>query len=693
MTLKLQPVQIVVTALAAAALACGGPGTLPPGAGNTSTQLAAAPTPTPLPPVTSLEANLQARVAAGEWTLEAGLVASLQFLVEEVDEAAINPAGRQIVTYEATTLLDMAADYAANGSDAAVQSELQRLLDLVFPDLDQIKLYARPAATGQVGSVKNASVVRQPPVDCLELWHAGFPADRAVPCFEYQYASILGQTYEVYLPLEWPEGDPRRANANLVLEAIRQAASTYSPYGDLPPATVVFTLGQDPAHPNWDAAAIVARGVDHCQIAIHPSGGGLPDGNFKQVVAHEVFHCFEWQNYHDSMLDLSGRLWWSEAAAEYFSNVAYPEVNHEHRLSLMFDGASIDQTLFEMSYENFVFFQFFGNELNNGAIISLLAGAPPAGGASAQESYLASYPGMDDLFHRFAEHYMNIQIADSGGGVIPSIPETPEQITLNPTDVYPVPTRSFQVRRLVLVFPEDKRYALAEQDNEGLTGRVRPLSVADWQPLPANLTAGCNQRELVYLVTGTTPGGFTPQISSTVTDLERNVGCDRCLVGSWLMDNNSMWSSFAAIFSGSEFAPSLQSISGRVVATFTEDGMLSINHEGLAISYSQEINIGENVLRADASVLVSGLFISDWYTEEPNSILSTMVFSQPERTGQLVFTAGGVTRTADMGPVDFSVIPLGGGVYECSESTLLVGPVGGPPGGIQPILYTRLSAP
>jgi hypothetical protein len=43
--------------------------------------------------------------------------------------------------------------------------------------------------------------------------------------------------------------------------------------------------------------------------------------------------------------------------------------------------------------------------------------------------------------------------------------------------------------------------------------------------------------------------------------------------------------------------------------------------------------------------------------------------------------------------VDFSVMPLRGGVYECRENTLLVGPVGGPPGGIQPILYTRVTAP
>src|SRR3989304_2169488 len=50
-------------------------------------------TPDPTPFVTGLAANLQARVASGEWTLEEGLVTTLKFIAGEEHNNANGHAG------------------------------------------------------------------------------------------------------------------------------------------------------------------------------------------------------------------------------------------------------------------------------------------------------------------------------------------------------------------------------------------------------------------------------------------------------------------------------------------------------------------------------------------------------------------------------------------------------------------------
>ena len=91
------------------------------------------PTPEPLPPLADMEENLLARIEAGEWTLETGLVTTLKLFVGEAGAAEVNPAGRALRSNELNGIANLAAGYVENGQDAATKTELQRLLDMIFP--------------------------------------------------------------------------------------------------------------------------------------------------------------------------------------------------------------------------------------------------------------------------------------------------------------------------------------------------------------------------------------------------------------------------------------------------------------------------------------------------------------------------------------------------------------------------------
>jgi len=233
---------------------------------------------------------------------------------------------------------------------------------------------------------------------------------------------------------------------------------------------------------------------------------------YKQLVAHEMFHCFQHQNlvYHPG--DYPANRWWVEGTAEHFSNVVYPDVNAEHRFASAFDAGSVNRSLFDMSYENFIFFQYLSGAASNGAIISLIQDMPGLGDVSAQRAYMAGYAGMGELFHDFAQAYLNGEIMDTSG---PPMPVSP---ILNETEPFesrpgsyehPIEARSFVIRRVVLNFPERTRHALSEDDGDDLTSVSRLPAPGPWALLPSQIAAGCQDRQIVYLLTATSADDST----------------------------------------------------------------------------------------------------------------------------------------------------------------------------------------
>ncbi|MBM3187669.1 MAG: hypothetical protein FJZ90_02995, partial [Chloroflexi bacterium] len=136
---------------------------------------------------------------------------------------------------------------------------------------------------------------------------------------------------------------------------------------------------------------------------------------FQQLLAHELFHCLELQEF--GAVNWYLNKWWSEGMAEYFSNVAYPTTNLEHRKHPHFDARSFVTPILDMEYEANVLWQYLGNELGDQWLISLMRGVPKFAGRAEQLAYLCGRIDQD-LLHRFGKTYLERNITDTGGGRI-----------------------------------------------------------------------------------------------------------------------------------------------------------------------------------------------------------------------------------------------------------------------------------
>ena len=639
-------------------------------------------TPEPVPPLTGLVANLNARVDSGEWTREQGLVTSMKFLAGEARVQDINPNGRKITAYEGSGIVRAVNNYLDGGPDAATQAELQRLLDLILPDPAKLELYSVPTA-GNTSAAHLAKLKTQ--TDCASLWRAGFPEGSATPCFEYRSITVGGQEYRLYIPSDWPATDPRRAWAEPTMEAVRDAVETYLTYGRMPPATLVFTLLPDPDFPDFThAQADVFPPDTTCRIALLPLIASNAVADFQQLVAHELFHCFQFENFPAQEGPYAAG-WWVEGTAEYFSNVVYPDVNREHIFAGDFDYNSVSSSLVEMDYENFLFFQYLANQTGDEGVLALMNMMPTEDGKGPQLTQLSSYPGIDGLFHEFAKTYLDRSIPDSGGGVVPVSPQPGDVSEFGEGEQSkPFSSLPFVIVRYQLRFQEDTQFTLSAEETDG-TGKyaVRPTAfVGGWRALPPTLNTACDENEYWLLLTSVSTSGensYEVTVNSTGERLEgEDPQCDRCLLGTWQLTNDSLYASTVNLQNqGGGLAPGysveLVSVAGSLTLTFFSNQSATGEQIDLSL-VSRGTGPGGETLETQA--LYNGTAEATYQTREIDR-QKVIAFSNTKY--DLVFSQtlniGGVFQSSpppiSMTDTNFSFFLSATELYDCSEDILL----------------------
>jgi hypothetical protein len=681
----------------AAALACNAlSGNLPPAppptvpgaaASAAATQAAtgstAAPSPTAEPPrpFSSLMANLKARVAAGEWTEEQGLVTTMKFVAGESSAADLTAPGKKIRSYEGSAVVRAAAAYLRNGSDAATKTELQRLITLIFPDPDRLDKYSTPAPAAAGGTGAVSARPRAQTTDCAALWAEGFPDGSTATCFQTRSITVAGKIYRLYVPANLPAGDARAALADVIMEAVQTAVNKFATFGPMPPANMVITeLPGVDRHGAVDldllAATITLTRDAPCRMALFPSlvASGLNVAEVQQTIAHELFHCFQYQDYFEKMWVGQGiDDWWIEGTAEFFSNVAYPAVNYEYRWLPDFDWDSRDHSLVEIDYPDSLFFQYMENRGGDGSVLDLMGGMPASGGQAEQLQALARVRGMRDLFRDFAKAYMDHTIQDTGGGEVPVQPESGQPIVLDHSASIDKPIHDFVVERMLLRLPANNRALLHQVGAAGLAIDTRPTGThGGWSPLPERLQ-GCSERNLLWVATSAAGDGGAQDYQIQAQVEHDDAACDPCLVGRWQLDNMSMWNAFETFIAATaqQLRPTLQSFDGQAIVEFTNDGQGTNGYEGFDLHYTQDIQRGGRTTHADAHIRIGGQGAFAWSTSDDHTALSIdAVYAEPTYDNSLIITENGLAI-----PVPVHLPPIqtpGSGQYVCTASTLQI---------------------
>jgi hypothetical protein len=259
--------------------------------------------------------------------------------------------------------------------------------------------------------------------------------------------------------------------------------------------------------------------------------------DFKQIVAHELFHCFQWWNLLEQHVNAHpDSKWWVEGSATYFSNVAYPQNDLEHwDFLLRLDNRSLDQTIFEMSYEDYLLFQYLANRIGDDGVLDLIKSLPISPGLDAQAAAMARQASIDEYFQEFTEAFLDNKILDTSGELITVLPHPNygPALTLRAAENLLLEGPAFQLVRYTIEFEEEQGLIIkVDSDEASGTYNAREVdAVGSWGPMPEEV--GCKGTSYLIAMTSIEPGSATNRLSLAAEPGE--VTCS-CVVGEWVLD-------------------------------------------------------------------------------------------------------------------------------------------------------------
>lgn len=479
---------------------------------------------------------LEAKIASGEWTNEEGLVILLKLFTGEIEFEDV-PDIEWVLELNGTGVVRRANEYLAKEDNP----EIRRLLAKLFPTQDVLDVISQPAnQTSHMGSAKIAMPIQQAsPQTCENMAENGFKVEfiKEGSCYIYEESLINGYSYRVYYPYYWQGDAEKEGLVTAAFKGLTDSVVVYTDLGRMENINMMFSLLPDPKVPGTLAFQTYAPKGVTCPLTLLPDLSAGKSDVFLQSIAHEVFHCFQDWN---SVTDGASNEWWIEGTAEYFSNVVYPDVNFEHRFLSQFDSRSLFNSLMELSYENFIFFQHAANTYGNEAIINLQRSLGNANGAS---SALAAYDNMDTTFQEFVVGFASIGIKDTDGSMI-----APEKISskfyrlIDEERDYKYSSKAFVASRILMQYKKELRFLQEpKEDQDGKYSTVKAKERRDpskWSALPPELRSTCKE-DLKYLLVMTTTQSTGSYEFTAVVNKTEKAECDPCLLGVWQIDNDS----------------------------------------------------------------------------------------------------------------------------------------------------------
>ena len=543
----------------------------------------------PVPPPYTYGDLLSQNVEQGVWEYGEGLVLLLRSMSGELN-AEVMDGFVQVEETNTTGLLRLASDYLQGPDrDPEYAEEVERLLGLLAPTQEYLDSLSRPRAAASRDGLFLTGYDRQTeiPAECANIVEEGFSASVDTGQFCYVYIEMTEQQnrLRVYYP-KWWEDDPERIEwVDAAMTGLFDSSPVYSDLGRFDDVNVVFSISQPSDSATTLAYQTFFPADEACPVVALPLVYGDGLDQFKQTIAHEAFHCF--QDWNLTTSPYSAHIWWAEGSAEYFSNVVYPTINDEQNRTESYYANSIHRPWFDLSYLNFLLFQYLGNELGDAQVIQLLETISASGGIAAQASTLTAYPNMDSLFLEFVVATTSTGVMDTGGGMIIEHPAPLRGLeTIGQEGDTQFLIEPFVAGRFGVSYGEGKRFLETFEENESVRHSMaiedRLQDPGAWSSLPVEVRSRCNDDEKYVLVLTSVdgPGDFKANVS-----LMEEAECDSCVLGTWDIETISYANYYERLFAA-QGQPVELFVDGHFYFEFNEDGEFLTRRHDLEISTS-----------------------------------------------------------------------------------------------------------
>lgn len=585
---------------------------------------------------------IQQGAEEGLWTREEGIIASLELLTGQraLDSMQLPVA---MTIGEGTGLARAAFQFIERNPDSEEAQRMEELLGLMAPEEERIDRFSLPA--DQTGS-RLPGLTRQLPqgnsAQCKNSWLDNFSGTEGAvyDCFEAHSERLSlsnsgSVEFKIYSPLAWSQDEEKSAYVQAAIEATKESLTEYDALGPVDDTTLYFSLLNVPesnaAASNADFGGIAMTTLagfsqalqESCPIYIHPWGIEAEDiDDFKQSIAHEIFHCFQFWNLNSQSLGVAVSVndWWVEGTAEYYSNVVYPCINNEHSSHADFADRSRENWLFDLSYDANIFFQHYANTSGGpSGLLSFLQGLPTTGGQEAQARALKAAGMEEEAFHQFGQTYLDGQIADScQGSQIPAEGDLGVNDTFQLEEVGQLETRELEsgpytVARYALVMPAERRLLmeLLEEDGQGKTSSRERQQRGQWDEFPDDVRTRCEEREIQITLVTTTELQPPTDYELKLEGETQQASCDGCLLGTWQVSNDSfeayMERAFSSSGAGSDITFDVTDVRGQLLIGFNDEGEMKGQSDQFGLNLSVDTpGIGENFMSSNMDISLTG---------------------------------------------------------------------------------------
>lgn len=317
---------------------------------------------------------------------------------------------------------------------------------------------------------------------------------------------------------------------------VERAAAALRGIGQGTTADITIWASDRPAPEGADAEARPIGDADsECVVAMY-RGGDTPF-----VVAHEFFHCVQYATYGDKTYAASSD-WWAEGSAEWFANFAVAGRSNSDGDVALFDSASPETALTSMNQEAVVFFFWLSKNFGASMVMAVME-AMPNGGEGAQQDALARLLAPED-FQRFAEDYLDRNIAQPGGRSIPSNPFRGDIYVWDESTEHEFTFERFVLARARLEFACGE-WSIERRDEEGTWHISR--DEGPWMDMEERLSIPGPDAETIRMAAfGTGGEGFRVTVEATRNPCEqcRQSITDRevlaCLTGTWQLASGGL---------------------------------------------------------------------------------------------------------------------------------------------------------
>lgn len=572
-----------------------------------------------LPPA-SFADLLQQGIEQERWTRGEGILHIMEYIAGE------RPLEGEVLYESGTMIYGLAEEYITKGDNEQIKKRLEELIQNLYRAVKNVEQFAVPAAEHSQGG--GNKLAKQSSTDsCGDLWVAALPKTRKTTCLLFKETQAGGATVQVFYPVKWKDNPRAMEVVETSMEVLVRSADTYAQYGDNNDMAVIFSLYPDPQDEGHTATAVFPElwFRDVCPMVIHMTPVNYYQDIYKDTVAQEAFHCFQYKNFfnnQDVYINHSNNIWWMEGTSLHFSNVAVPEIDYEKIFVPDFDKKSQTHQLEEMTYGNFVFFTDWMNHRGNQDLINFLHTLSIGKTSDEQMDELASYPDMDEYFHDFAERYMDKNIPHPGGGnlPIPGALNDEKDITQTGTAFFEN-ILPFQVYRMKLNYlPERRFFHTMDYKHQGKTTMRKENEPGTWEVVKDQLYFRCDEHDPYLVVITSTTKELYHDSEMTIEKIEE-AACDGCLLGDWAVEKESFMTLFNNIAASTSQSGEVRitDMRGIMGARFKDDhSFTSIDNE-LQIDM-QTVVPGQGELTVTWSINAVGDAL--WFTDREMTTLA-----------------------------------------------------------------------